>query len=325
MTMRPKMSAITTKVTHRRVVIVGAGYVGASIAYALTITNLAREIILIDIDEQKAIGESLDIQHGIPYMGVSKVRAGGYEDCAESDLIIVTAGRNRRVGETRLEMAADNIGIIRDVANKIKPHYNHGPIIIVSNPVDILTLECDRILGLPNGFVFGTGCILDTSRLIRSIARYTHLKIEAIKCNVVGEHGDSQFPVWSRLAIAGQPMEEYCENVGLAWGDREKNMLYNYVKGMGAHIIAAKGKTHYGIATCVCSIADAVLNQRLTIAPVTSPLQGEYGIEGVSLSVPSIIGVNGVEQRLEERWSDEEYEKLKKSAAAVEAAMKALP
>lgn len=319
------MSTITTKVTHRRVVIVGAGYVGASIAYALTITNLAREIILIDVDKQKAIGESLDIQHGIPYMGVSKVRAGGYEDCAESDLIIVTAGRNRRVGETRLDMIADNIGTIRDVAEKIRPHYNHGPIIIVSNPVDILTWECDRILGLPNGRVFGTGCILDTSRLIRSIARYTHLKIEAIKCNVVGEHGDSQFPVWSRLAIAGQPMEEYCQNVGLAWTDREKEMLYNYVKGMGAQIIAAKGKTHYGIATCVCSLADAVLNQRLTIAPVTSPLQGEYGISGVSLSVPSIIGVNGVEQRLEERWADYEYEKLKKSAAQVEAAIKSIP
>lgn len=317
--------SITTKVTHRRVVIIGAGYVGASIAYALTITNLAREIILIDVDEQKAIGESLDIQHGIPYMGVSKVRSGDYTDCEDSDLIIVTAGRNRRVGESRLDMISDNIGIIRDVASKIKPHYNHGPIIIVSNPVDILTWECDRIMGLPNGHVFGTGCILDTSRLIRSIARYTHLKIEAIKCNVVGEHGDSQFPVWSRLAIAGQPMEEYCENVGLAWGQREQDMLYNYVRDMGAHIIAAKGKTHYGIATCVCSLADAVLNQRLTIAPVTSPLQGEYGIEGVSLSVPSIIGVNGVEHRLEERWTDAEYEMLKKSAAAVEAAIHSIP
>ena len=253
--------SITTKVTHRRVVIIGAGYVGSSIAYALTITNLARKIILIDVDEQKAIGESLDIHHGIPYMGVSKVRSGKYEDCRDSDLIIVTAGRNRRVGETRLDMTFDNIGIIRDVASKIKPYYNHGPIIIVSNPVDILTWECDRIMGLPNGHVFGTGCILDTSRLIRD---------------------------------------------------------------MGAHIISAKGKTHYGIATCVCSLADAVLNQRLTIAPVTSPLQGEYGIEGVSLSVPSIIGVNGVEQRLEEHWSEHEYEMLKKSAAQVQAAIRSV-
>ena len=315
---------ITTKVTHRRVVIVGAGYVGASIAYALTITNLAREIILIDIDEEKAIGEALDIQHGIPYMGVSKVRPGSYADCSESDLIIVTAGRNRRVGETRLDMISDNIGIIRDVANNIKPYYNHGPIIIVSNPVDILTWECDRVLGLQNGLVFGTGCILDTSRLIRTIAGYTHLKIEAIKCNVVGEHGDSQFPVWSRLAIAGQPMEEYCQNVGLEWGKSQRLEIYDRVRNMGARIIAAKGKTHYGIATCVCSLADAVLNQRLTIAPVTSPLQGEYGIKGVSLSVPSIIGVNGVEHRLEEHWTDEEYFKLKISAARMEEAIKSI-
>ncbi len=311
-----------TKINHRRVVIIGAGYVGSSIAYALTITNLAREIIFIDVDEEKAMGESLDIQHGIPYMGVSRVRPGGYEDCADSDLIIVTAGRNRRVGETRLDMIADNIGIIRDVADRIRPYYKHGPIIIVSNPVDILTYEFDRIMGLPNGHVFGTGCILDSSRLIRSIAGYTHLKIEAIKCNVVGEHGDSQFPVWSRLAIAGQPMDEYCQNVGLTWGAEEKDALYDRVRNMGARIIAAKGRTHYGIATCVCSLADAVLNQRLTIAPVTSPLQGEYGISDVSLSVPSIIGVNGVEHRLEEKWTDEEYQKLQDSASRVREALK---
>lgn len=297
-------------INHRRVAIIGAGYVGASIAYALTITNLAREIILIDIDEKKAEGESLDIQHGIPYMGVSIVRPGSYEDCSDSDLIIITAGRNRIVGETRLEMLNDNISIIRNVVSNIEKYYSHGPILMVSNPVDILTYECDRMLSLPNGRVFGTGCILDSSRLVRKIAEYTHLKIEAIKCNVVGEHGDSQFPVWSRLAIAGQPMEEYCDNVGLVWNTEKKEELFTSVRNMGAEIIAAKGKTHYGIATCVCSIADAVLNQRLTIAPVTSPLQGEYGIRDIALSVPSIIGVNGIEHRLEEKWTKHEQDLL---------------
>ena len=306
-----------TKTNHRRVVIVGAGYVGSSIAYALTVTNLAREIIFIDIDEQKAFGEAMDIQHGIPYMGVAMVRPGTYQDCRDSDLIVITAGRPRRVGETRLDMVNDNISIIRDVAGKIRPYYKHGPVLLVSNPVDILTYECDKLMGLPNGRVFGTGCILDSSRLVRKIAEYTGLKIEAVKCNIVGEHGDSQFPVWSRLAIAGQPMEEYCENVGLPWGDRQKDAIFSSVRNMGAEIIAAKGRTYYGIATCVCSIADAVLNQRLTIAPVTSPLQGEYGIEGAALSVPSIIGVNGVEHRLEEKWTDQERESLFMSAQKI--------
>ena len=294
--------------------IIGAGFVGASIAYALTIRDLASEIVLIDIDQKKANGEALDIQHGIPYMGTSSVRAGGYEDCKNCDLIIITAGRNRRVGEERLDMIEDNIGIMKDVVDEIKKYYTHGAIMVVSNPVDILTYKCDEWMGLPNGRVFGTGCILDTSRLVRSIANYTNLNIEAIKCNIVGEHGSSQFPVWSRLSIAGLPMWEYCENVGLAWDKEQKERIYNEVKDMGAEIIRDKGKTHYGIATCVCSLADAVLNQRLTIAPVTSPLQGEYGIEGVALSLPSIVGVNGVEHRLEEKWLKEERIKLQNSA-----------
>ena len=304
-------------IDNRKVAIIGAGFVGASIAYALTIRDLASEIILIDSDKEKASGEALDIQHGIPYMGTSSVREGDYSDCKNCDLIIITAGRNRRVGETRLDMITDNIGTMREVVDEISPYYTHGAIMVVSNPVDILTYKCAEWMGLPNGKVFGTGCILDTSRLVRCIANYTNLNIEAIKCNIVGEHGDSQFPVWSRLAIAGVPMDEYCENVGLEWGDKQKQEIFDQVRGMGARIIGAKGKTHYGIATCVCSLADAVLNQRLTIAPVTSPLQGEYGIRDVAVSIPSIVGVNGVEHRLEEHWTDRERELLKISAYTI--------
>lgn len=309
-------------VHHRRVAIIGVGYVGASIAYALTVSNLAREIILIDIDREKAAGEAMDIQHGIPLMGSALVHAGDYSDCKDCDLIIITAGRNRRPNETRLDMTFDNVKIMRDVVGNIKPYYTKGAIMVVSNPVDILTYECDRLMGLPNGRVFGTGCVLDTSRLVRGVANYTGLKIEAIKCNIVGEHGDSQFPVWSRLAIAGVPMEEYCRNVKLSWGDKEKNAIFDHVRNMGATIISAKGRTHYGIATCVCSLADAVLNQRLTIAPVTTPLQGEYGISDVSLSIPSIVGVNGVEMRLQENWQEHEYEHLCRSAEKLKATIR---
>ena len=304
-------------IDNRKVAIIGSGFVGASIAYALTIRDLASEIILVDSDKEKASGEALDIQHGIPYMGTSSVWEGDYSDCKNCDLIIITAGRNRRIGETRLDMIEDNIGTMKDVVNAISPYYTHGAIMIVSNPVDILTYKCAEWMGLPNGKIFGTGCILDTSRLVRCIANYTNLNIEAIKCNVVGEHGESQFPVWSRLAIAGVPMDEYCENVGLEWGDKQKQEIFDQVRGMGARIISAKGKTHYGIATCVCSLADAVLNQRLTIAPVTSPLQGEYGIRDVAVSIPSIVGVNGVEHRLEEHWTDRERELLKISAYTI--------
>lgn len=301
-------------IDNRKVAIIGAGFVGSSIAYALTIRNLARDIVLIDINGDRAEGEALDIQHGISYMGASSVRGGTYADCAGCDLIIITAGRPRRNGETRLDMISDNIGILRNTITEIQKYYTHGVILVVANPVDILTQKAAEWMDMKEGRVFGTGCILDTSRLIRRIADYTNLNIEAIKCDVVGEHGDTQFPVWSRLSIAGIPMSEYCANVGLEWNEDIKEKLYQDVRSMGATIIRDKGRTHYGIATCVCSLADAILNQRLTIAPVTSPLHGEYGIEDVSISIPSIIGVNGVEHHLVETWTDEEVGRLATSA-----------
>lgn len=299
---------------EKKVAIIGAGAVGSSIAYALTIRNLASEIVLIDVDDMRARGEAMDIQHGISYMGMSSVRAGDYQDCANCDLIIITAGRPRRVGETRLDMIADNIDILKNVATSIKKYYTHGAIMVVSNPVDILTHKIAEWMDLPNGRVFGTGCILDTSRLICSISDYIGINTEAIKCTIVGEHGDTQFPVWSRLSISGLSMEEYCENVGLEWGDKQKQELNAKIRSMGAEIIKSKGRTHYGIATCVCFLADAVLNHRQSIAPVTSPLQGEYGISGVSISVPSIVGANGIEKILEEHWTEEEHAKLQSSA-----------
>ena len=175
-------------VSERKVAIIGAGFVGASIAYALTIRKLAREIVLIDIHEEKTIGEALDIQHGIPDMGISSVRAGTYADCKDCDLIIITAGRNRKRGESRLDLIAGNSAILKDVVGQMKPYYTKGVIMIVSNPVDVLVYQCTKWMGLPNGMVFGTGCILDSSRFTRLIADYTHLNTEVVKAENMGMH-----------------------------------------------------------------------------------------------------------------------------------------
>lgn len=314
---RPKYS-----IGERKIAIIGVGFVGSSIAYALTLRNLARGIVLIDKDMRKAEGEALDIQHGISYMGNSSVYVGDYRDCTDCDLVIITAGRNRKPGETRLNLTNDNVEILRGVINSIKPYYTRGVIMMVSNPVDILTYKCSEWMGLPNGKVFGTGCILDTSRFVRCVADYTSLSTEVVKGFVVGEHGDSQIPIWSRLAIAGVPMAEYCENVGLPWGEEQKATITKKNVGMGAEIIASKGKTHYGIATCVCSLAEAILNQQLTIASVSTPMQGEYGVEGISMSIPSIIGVNGVEKRLIEHWATNELIAFKRNSERLKEALK---
>jgi len=301
-------------VGKRKVAVIGVGFVGASIAYALTLRNLAREIVLIDKDTNKAEGEALDIKHGIPCMGVHSVYVGDYRDCKDCDLIIITAGRNRRHGETRLNLMNDNIVILKEIINGISPYYTNSIIMMVSNPVDILTFVCSEWMDMQNGKVFGTGCILDTSRFISSIAEYVSLSTEVLNGFIVGEHGDSQIPIWSRFEIAGIPIAEYCENVGLPWGKEQKEFISKRIVGIGAEIISNKGKTHYGIATCVCSLAEAILGQHITVASVSIPMNGEYGVEGVSMSLPSVVGVNGVEKRLIEHWDKSEIAAFIRSA-----------
>ncbi len=295
------------KIGTRKVAIIGAGFVGSSIAYALALRDIAREIVLIDKDKAKADGEAWDIRHGLPIMGTADLYSGDYSDCAESDLIIITAGRNRKAGESRLDLINDNINILHSVIRSIQEYYTRGVILIISNPVDILTYKANEWMGLPDGMVFGSGCILDTSRFVRCLADYIELDTGVINGYLVGEHGDHQIPVWSKVNVAGIPISEYCSEMNIPWNKEIRGSLAQKTKNMGADIICAKGKTHYGIATCVCCLADAVINMRPTIVSVTSPLQGEHGVKGVALSVPSIVGAAGVQQRIRERWDPEEY------------------
>lgn len=296
-----------TVVGNRKVAIIGAGYVGSSIAYALALKDVAREIAMIDINVEKTDGEAKDIRHGLPAMGTVDLYAGDYSDCEDCDLIIITAGRGRRPGETRLDLTNENVKIMRAVIESIKQYYTRGVIMVVSNPVDIMTYKVTEWMGLPDGMVFGTGNLLDTSRFVRTVADYLELSTGVIHGYMVGEHGDRQVPVWSHLTVGGIPVAEYCEAAGIEWNDDIRKMLAQKTKEMGAEIIAEKGRTHYGIATCVCQLADAILNQRPTIASVSSVLKGEHGVRGVALSVPSVVGPSGVTQRIREKWAPEEY------------------
>lgn len=292
---------------NRKIAIIGAGFVGSSIAYALALRDIAREIVLIDIDSTKSNGEAWDIRHGLPSMGTTDLYAGDYSDCADCDLIIITAGRNRKQGESRLDLAYENTQTMKNVINSIKEYYTRGCILIISNPVDILTQKVSEWMEIPNGMVFGSGCLLDTSRFIRCLADYFGLSTGIISGYIVGEHGDCQVPIWSKVTVGGMPVEEYCESLSLEWNNDIRQRIAEKTRTMGADIISAKGKTHYGIASCVCYIADAIINQRPTIVSVSSPLMGEHGVRGVSLSVPSVIGPSGVQQRIREKWSKGEY------------------
>ncbi len=292
---------------NRKVAIIGAGYVGSSIAYALALRDVAREIVLIDINREKTDGEAKDIRHGIQSMGTADLYAGEYSDCADCDLIIITAGRGRLPGETRLDLTNENVKIMRSVIESIQKYYTRGVVLVISNPVDILTFKASEWLGLPNGMVFGSGCILDSSRFVRCIADYVGLSTGVINGYVVGEHGDGQVPVWSRVTVGGIPIDEYCTDMEIEWNQAIKDDIAKRTRTMGAEIIKEKARTHYGIATCVCQLADAIINQRPTIASVSSVLLGEHGVRDVALSVPSVVGPAGVQQRIREKWASEEY------------------
>ncbi len=297
----------TYSIGNRKVAIIGAGYVGSSIAYALAIKDVAREIVLIDINRDKTDGEAKDIRHGLPSMGTADLYAGDYSDCADCDLIIITAGRGRRAGETRLDLTNENVKIMHDVVCSIQQYYTRGVILVISNPVDILTYKVSEWMNLPNGMVFGSGNILDSSRFVRTIADHVELSTGVINGYVVGEHGEGMVPVWSHVTVGGIPIDEYCVEAGIDWDDNVKRSIADKTKKMGAEIIAEKGRTHYGIATCVCQLADAIINQKPTIASVSSVLMGEHGCREVALSVPSVVGPSGVQQRIREKWSPDEY------------------
>ena len=301
----------------KKVSIIGMGYVGAGIAYALMIKDIAREIVFIDTRSEAVNAEMLDIRHGILNMGSAKIKAGTYKDIKDSDLIIITAGRGRRVDETRLDLIDDNLKIAQDVAQNIKKYYNQGVILVVANPVDIITYYFDKKLKLSKGTVFGTGCSLDSSRLTNVIADYVGLEPQFVNATIIGEHGQGQIPLWSTFQVAGLPIEKYCEEVGLEFNDKIKSEMALKVLNMGSEIISGKGRTYYGISTCVCYIADAILNKRTVTSSVTSVLDNVFGVKNIALSLPCIIDYSGIKKVLEPEMNDDEIEKFKKSAESI--------
>ncbi len=281
-----------------KISIIGAGAVGSAIAYALMLRGLADEIVFIDINEKLANAEMLDIKHGVKCIPDVDIFCGDYSDIKNSSMIIVTAGRGRKEGESRLDLTYDNLKITEEIACGIEKYYNCGIVLVVSNPVDIITCYLAKRLNLERGKVFGTGCILDTSRLSAIVSDYFERKLEI---PVIGEHGSSQYALWN---ISGE----------LDLSMPQKSAMEADVRAMGAEIIAGKGKTFYGIATCVCSVAQAVICDTPVELCVSVLLNGEYGIYDAALSIPCIVDSNGARVNENRRLPDEIITFLKKTA-----------
>ncbi|HEY5586446.1 MAG TPA: L-lactate dehydrogenase [Ruminiclostridium sp.] len=299
-----------------KVAVIGAGFVGASAAYAMSINNLVTELVLIDVNKEKAYGEALDISDGLSFCGNMAVYSGGYSDVKNCDVIVITAGAARKPGETRLDLAKKNTSIMKSIVTEVMKYYNHGVILSVSNPVDVLAYMTQKWSGLPASKVIGSGTVLDSARFRTLLSKALDVDVANVHGYIIGEHGDSQLPLWSATHIAGTQFDAYVKASGLSI---DKEALFSEVKAAGATIIKNKGATYYGIALSINRIVESILKDFNTIMPIGTVLDGQYGIKDVLVNVPTIVGGSGAERVLELNITDAELQLLRHSAEQVKA------
>ncbi len=303
---------------NNKVTIIGAGSVGATVAYTLVATGSVAEIVLIDVNEAKAQGEALDIRQATPYLHPVKIYCGSYEDAAGSDIVIVTSGVGRKPGQSRIDLTQTNVNILKSIAPQIVKHAPDAIYLFVANPVDVLTYVFCKITGVPKNRVIGTGCTLDSIRLRTRLAELYSVNQKQVHAYVLGEHGDSSFVAWSAADISGVPLDDYekviTEKNAVTITPYEKEEVEAYVKKSGGQIIAGKGATFYGIAASVTQVVNSIYSSAYTILPVSTVLDGEYGIQDVALSTLCAIGNEGIITTLTPKLSADELEKMKNSA-----------
>ena len=300
----------------KKVSIIGAGYVGSTVAYTLAVSGNASEIVLIDINEKKAFGEAMDIRQGAPYISPTTIYSGDYEDAKDSDIVILTSGVARRPGQSRLDLAQINVDITKSIIPKITRVAPNAVYIIVSNPVDILTYVFCKCSDLPTNQIIGTGCLLDTARLRSRLAENFSISMQNVHCTVFGEHGDTSFIPWSLATISGTHVDTYAKSKGLevAGSGFNHEEIENYVRKSGATIIDAKGATYYAVSLTVNHIVKCLNRGIDTALSVSTMMNGEYGIHDVCLSILSIVGKGGIQGKLISPITEEEIAKLHHSA-----------
>lgn len=303
-----------------KITIIGAGSVGATIAYKLSYEDIASEIVLIDIKKEKVEGEVMDIKQGTCFRNPISIIAGDYEDAEGSDIVIITSGIARKPGQTRIDLVRTNVNIIKEITPQIVKHAPNALYIIVSNPVDILTYVFTKISGLEERQVIGSGTILDTARLRSGLSEHFKVAQKNIHAYVFGEHGDSSFVPWSGADIASVKVDDYCALMaqkGMDIKPLDKAAMEEYVHKSGGQVIAKKGATFYAVSIAVCNLCNTVMAASDSVATISSMMHGEYGIEDVCLSTLTLVGPEGVRCKIPMPLTDEETAKLQKSANAL--------
>lgn len=302
------------KLNERKVAVVGCGFVGSASAFALMESGLFSEMVLIDVNKDKAEGEALDISHGLPFSKPMTIYAGDYKDAGDAAVVVVTAGAGQKPGETRLDLVKKNIAIFKSIIPEIAKYNKEGILLIVANPVDILTYAAAKFSGFPENRVFGSGTVLDTARFKYLLGEHLDVDSRSVHAFIIGEHGDSEIAAWSSANVSGIPIHDFCEMRGHFEHEKSMQRIADDVKNSAYGIIEKKGATYYGIAMSVRRICEAIIRDEKTILPISSIQHGGYGIDGVALSMPAIVGRNGVEGQVPIRLNEQEQAALKKSA-----------
>lgn len=302
------------KINNRKVAIIGCGFVGSASAFALMQSGLFSEMVLLDVDHKKAEGEAMDISHGEAYARPMKIYAGTYDDVADAAIIVITAGANQKPGETRLDLVQKNVGIFKTIIPEISKRNYQGILLIVANPVDILTYTALKLSGLPENRVIGSGTVLDTARFREILGNHLGVDSRSVHAFIVGEHGDSELPVWSTANVAGVPINKFCELRGHFNHQAAMKRIADEVKNSAYEIIERKKATYYGIAMAVKRICEAIVRDEKSVLPVSNMMHGAYEIEDITLSMPAIVGKNGVELQMPISLDGHEALALKASA-----------
>lgn len=303
-----------SNINVRKVAMIGCGFVGSTSAFSLMQSGLFSEMVLIDADQARAEGEALDIAHGIPFARQMKIYAGSYDDIVDAAIIIITAGANQKPDETRLDLVHKNVAIFQKIIPEIAKRNCQGILLIVSNPVDILTYTALKLSGFTENRVIGSGTVLDTARLKYKLGEHLSVDSRSIHAFIIGEHGDSEIAAFSSANVSGIDLSEFCEMRGHYKHDENTKQIAETVKNSAYEIIAKKRATYYGIAMAVKRICEVIIRDEKSILPVSSMMHGEYGIEDVVLSMPAVVGKHGVETHVPISLNDEETEKLRVSA-----------
>lgn len=313
------------KTLKPKIAIIGAGNVGSTFAFSLMISGLAREIVLVDKNELLAKGESMDLNHGLSFAHPTKIYAAGFEGCKDADIVVITAGAKQKSGESRIDLVQKNVALFKEIIPAIIKYSGNAILLVVTNPVDILTYVTLRISGLSSNRVMGSGTVLDTARLKYMLSEHFKVDPNNIHAYIIGEHGDTELPVWSNATIGGLDIEKYCScYVKPHIAKNELSEIFENVKNAAYQIIKAKGATNYSIGLSLVKITRAILRNENSILPVSTLITDYYGINDICISIPSRINSNGVEINLKLDLSEKEQKLFKISANTLKKVIKTI-